>query len=408
MGNYYHTEMAYLNIASKDVPQELLALDGALISTADARMLKEKYSDYADFIKYNHAILNSLPVKFSPSNKHEDYFSLNSAPKNLTDTDKRHLQMHPLHKYASDFIASDNFDSIELDGVVINRSNMLIHYGDSLRLYYTEKDYIIPDAVISTPSDTYYIEFYNTNKVDSKKIAKYRKIYSSAELPFKVVEIDISDLCKKMMTEPSLDWTALVEKRIIGVSKYKKVLDLKPKKSKDFAPFGRCFACGTPLELRANTSDENYSSRLIKKIKRIHLSIKGVAETDRVSSGSAVTYCPHCKAENRVLPLYCPECLTQRGKRVPLKVLTSGAGRTFLHCPFNLMLSELEHDVKVDEKDACNFSMTIYDEHGNYDRQLKAVGNFDKLYQKNVGVKCNRKLKEAEAIAKKNKEWKGN
>ena len=72
------------------------------------------------------------------------------------------------------------------------------------------------------------------------------------------------------------------------------------------------------------------------------------------------------------------------------------------------MLSELDHDAKVSDDKACNFSLTVYDEHGNYDKQIRAVNNFNKLFQKGVGSKQRKKLDEVVAIAKKNKEWKGN
>ena len=406
MGTRWNTSMAILNVLTDKPTEELAKVDGELVSTADAHYLINKYGK--DIIKFKHAFLIDEAVKFVPSDKRDDCFSLITPLKNIHNADKRYLNVHPLHKLASDLIQYRNFDCINLDGVVIREDEILSTFGDNLKVYYDDFAYIIPDAIINTPRMCYYLEFNNTHRVDSKKIVKYRELRKLSPKPFKVIEINIADICDNMKSKPKLNWSELLESRVLGVSDYKRTLDLTSKPVKEFAPFGRCPFCDTPMLLGVNTSDANYSNSVIKSVPRIHFSVRNKDEDDRVSIGSAVCYCPHCEAENRYQPLYCPECLTERGRFVPLKLLTSKANRTFLHCPFNLMLSELDHDAKVPDDKACSFSLTIYDEHGNYDKQIRTVDNFNKLFQKGVGSKQRKKLDEVVAVAKKNKEWKGN
>lgn len=406
MGTTFNTSMAILNVVTNEPSEELDKLDGRLVSTADARYLIDKYGK--DIIKFKHAYLTKEPVKFVPSDKRDDCFSLITPLKDIHTEDKRYLRVHPLHKLASNLIMFKNFEQIILDGVVIKKDEILSTFGDNSKVYYDEYAYIIPDAIVNTPRMCYYLEFNNTHKVDSTKIAKYRKLRRLNPAPFKVIEINIADICDDMKSKPNLNWSELLESRVLGVSDYKRTIDISEKPVKEFTPFGRCPFCDTPMLLGINASDVNYSNSVIKSVPRIRFSIRNKDEDDRVSIGSAVCYCPHCEAENRYQPLYCPECLTERGRFVPLKLLTSKAKRTFLHCPFNLMLSELDHDAKVPEDKACNFSLTVYDEHGNYDKQIRAVDNFNKLFQKSTGSKQRKKLDEVVAVAKKNKEWKGN
>lgn len=406
MGTTFNTSMAILNIVTDEPNEELDKLNGRLVSTADARYLIDKYGK--DIIKFKHAYLTNESVKFVPSDKRDGCFSLITPLKDIHAEDKRYLRVHPLHKLASNLIMLRNFEQIILDGVVINKDEILSTFGDSFKVYYDEYDYIIPDAVVNTSRMCYYLEFNNTHKVDSTKIAKYRKLHSLSQVPFKVIEINIADICDDMKSKPNFNWSELLESRVLGISDYKRIIDISEKPIKEFTPFGRCPFCDTPMLLGVNASDVNYSNSVIKSVPRIHFSVRNKDEDDRVSIGSAVCYCPHCEAENRYQPLYCPECLTKRGRFVPLKLLTSKANRTFLHCPFNLMLSELDHDAKVSDDKACNFSLTVYDEHGNYDKQIRVVDDFNKLFQRGIGSKQRKKLDEVIAIAKKNKEWKGN
>lgn len=406
MGLTWNTSMAILNVLTDKPDDELRQVDGKLVSTADARYLIEKYG--GDIIKFKHAFLTDEAVKFVSSDKQDDYFALIKPLKEIHNSDKKYRRVHPLHKLASDIIQYMNFDCINLDGVVIKKEEILSAFGDSYKLYYDEYAYIVPDAVINTPRMSYYLEFNNTHKVDSTKITKYRKLRRLSPAPFKVIEINIADICDDMKAKPNLNWSEVLESRVLGVSEYKRTIDIAEKPAKEFTPFGRCPFCDTPMLLGTNASDVNYSNSLIKLVPRIRFSVKNKDEDDRVSIGSAVCYCPHCEAENRYQPLYCPECLTERGRFVPLKLLTSKVNRTFLHCPFNLMVSEIDHDVTVPDDKACNFSLTVFDEHGNYDKQIRAVDNFNKLFQKWVGSKQRKKLDEVVAVAKKNKEWKGN
>lgn len=405
MGVTFETEMAYVNIDSNEDDINIKSLNGQLVGTARAKYLIDTYG--RDKIKFTHAILDGKAVSFTHSDKREDFFSINTPIDKLSEGEKRRLHVHPLHSYASKYIESGAFEDMVLDGDIIKRDTVISYLGDSYKLYYAEGKYIIPDAVINTGYNAYYLEFNNTHKVDENKLVRYRKAKQFNTVPFKVIEIDISDLCDDMLKDAYADYTQLLIERIAGISKHKRTLDLAVAPEKEEARWGRCYYCNTPLELVANSNDENFSNRVPKSIKRVKMQIKGVDESDKVSLGSAMLECPNCKAEHRLFSLYCPDCMTLRHKLVPLKLLTSENGRTFLHCPFNLMLSELDHGVTVSPESACNFSITIYDENSHYDKQFNAVGDFSTLYQKNTGTRRRKKLDSIVDTVKKNKEWKG-
>lgn len=403
MGSTFQTEMAYLRVSSDETNPELTKLDGQLIGTAKAKYLLENYENPS--FTFEHVMLRNVPVIFNNCKERENYFRVNAKyTKNLSDAEKASIKLHPLHYLASEYISKGSFDTIILDGKRITFDSVLSYMGDRVKVYCSnnDKDYVIPDAIINTPYMSYYLEFTNTHKLENKKLIKYRRLKSYTPNPFTVIEIDISDLCKDMKTNPNLvDYKGLLIQRINGISEFKHTVDLSTPKEEEFKPFGECYACGTPLALATNPNDENFSNRLPTTIKRMKVQLKGLDESEKVSTGSAIAYCPHCEAEHRFHDLYCPECSHNHGIHVPLKLLMSAENRVFLICPHCLMQSEREHGVTVPEDKECGFSCTVFDVNGNYDNQIKAVRNCDLFYKGSTYKSTLKRLKQAEADAKK-------
>lgn len=410
MGLTWNTDMAYLEISPNCKEAELIALNGCLLSTGDARYLIEKYGNTSGEINFKHTYLG-VAVKFVPSNKQEDYFAIintsSLSDKNLS-LYSRYNKVHPLHRLASSIISEGKFKEIFLDELYIQRSNITYTYGDGERLYYSSDDeYIIPDAIIDTRGCIYFIEFNNTNKVDSSKIAKYRKLAGAVPYKFKVVEINISDIVERSHKEHSLDFDDLLMKRICDNTEFKKVVDLKLPKMKPVNHFGKCTYCNSPFELVANKNDEAYSPNLKSdKVKLVKFSEKNIPIEDYVSFGGAMLHCPKCK-ENRYRILYCPGCLMKRGHLVPLKMLNNKDKGIYLVCPHYLTTKNKVHGVEIDDDIRCDFSMTIIDKFDNWSDEIKVVGNFMDLFKLKTATKLMKKFKAFEKIIIDSKVWKG-
>ena len=405
MGLTWNTDMAYVDIPSNCEEPELVALNGCLISTGDARYLINKYG----VVTFKHAYLDAA-VKFVPSDKQEDYFALINVSDLSDDSYKDYIKynkVHPLHRLASSIINECKFKEIFLDTSYVQKSSIRTTYGDSERLYYSDDDYIIPDAIIDTLNCMYFIEFNNTNKVDNTKIAKYRQLAGVVPYDFKVIEINITDIISRSHTEHSLDFDDLIMKRICDNTEFKKVLDLRLPKKKEVNHFGTCTYCGTPMELATNKNDESYSPNLSsKKIRYVKFSERQIPEEDYLSFGGAMIYCPKC-TENRFRSLLCPECLTQRGNYVPLKMLNNKDKGIYLVCPHYLTTKNYMHGVEIDDSVRCTFSMTIIDKFDNWSNELKVVGNFMDLFKLKTATRLMKKFKAFEKIIIESKVWKG-
>ena len=405
MGLTWNTDMAYLDIGSNCKESELIALNGCLISTGDARYLVNKFG----VVQFKHAYLD-VPVKFVPSEKQEDYFAIINTS-DLSDDDLKEYvkynKVHPLHRIASSIIEQNKFKEIFLDTTYIQHSSIKATFGDGERLYYSDGDYIIPDAIIDTLDCMYFIEFNNTNKVDSSKITKYRQLAGVVPYNFKVIEINISDIIQRSHKEHSLDFDDLLMKRICDNTEFKKVIDLRLPKMKPVHHFGTCTYCNSPFELVANKNDEAYSPNLkSSKVKLVKFSEKDIPIEDYVSFGGAMLHCPKCK-ENRYRILYCPECLMKRGHLVPLKMLNNKDKGIYLVCPHYLTTKNKVHGVEIDDDIRCDFSMTIIDKFDNWSNELKVVGNFMDLFKLKTATKLMKKFKAFEKIVIESKVWKG-
>lgn len=403
MGLTWNTDMAYYG--------------GHLISVADALYIQQTEGEQALKGKLNHAIDRNLPVKFVHSEKKEDYFAVVANAKWSEEDKKAYANLckeHPLHVRAIELIenfqyVNTNDSFICLDGIPVSRSEIISCRGDGHRLYVDELGYLIPDATISLKNMNYYIEIKNEHKVSNDKLLKYKAYRKISTIPFKVIEIDISDIVKKAHEEHSLDFDNLLLERIQGNSDKKVVLDLsEPKKEIETEEyFGRCTYCGTPYELATNKSDEAYDPKVSKssKVHVIKLRAKSIPEEDYLSFGGAMLHCPKC-VENRYKTLYCPDCLTLRGNPVALKLLRNDNKGIYLECPNRPTTKKLGHGEDFPEETRCDFSLTVIDTKDDWDFELKNIKNFFNLFKISSATRTRKRQKAHEEVVKKNKSWK--
>ena len=397
MGSLYHTSFARL-------------LDGTKISIHDALKMLEKDSLRG---KLQH-ISYDIPVKFVPSKtgKRENYFAvigINDAQKKLLESCNE-SEVHKLSKEIFMDLSTFGIKDLVLDGRLISVGDI---QGVSLEKSFTVGSRTLrPDIVLELGDINYFIEIKNTHGLTASKISRYKSLYKSISegYPFKVIEVDVSDIAN-MSHSYSYDYIkdALVE-RLTSESNNKVVIDLSSEGR--FIPFGRCFCCDSELELVNNVADPDKSTqRGLQNFKKVRL-INPVASSngDATALGSAVLHCPNC-TESRYIQIFCPECL-RKGYSVPLKLLynpTCGGKKEqfILQCQRYIserdkMMEEKRIGHELDKDKVCDFCINILEEDGiTPTDELVIVGGTSEML-KNWGRSKKRLLKLRDGIKQSN------
>lgn len=395
MGRFATTDMAYYDV------------EDIIISCRDAMAMYEA-GDVSILKGHLYHIANhKVAMKFTPNGNHEEYFSvIGSSYKVLSDEEKNSFRkahsVHPLHLRCSQLIESvKNLDrtSIRLDMVDIPIERIKAAYGDHVRLHHEDLgSYIIPDGIIELEDITYYLEIKNTNEVNSKKLKFYKTLAKTSSKPFKVLEIDITDIVKSIGTELNKNWDLALINRMFTDNEFRHILDLSEprivgtKYNPTYAeyPFGYCDVCHKPLSLCINNLDTGVSKAVLRAPNQTNLKIvsRNVAnyknefeDGDKSDTGVGLI-CEHCQAEGeRFKTLLCPICL-QKGEFSNLKLLyNKNRHTTYLACTHFAVNTLKSADCRDDDKNEHDFNCTLLDSSGHYSKEFwSSKGNFMNFY----------------------------
>lgn len=126
--------------------------------------------------------------------------------------------------------------------------------------------------------------------------------------------------------------------------------------------FGKCWACGSDLELIRNTGVQRPSRvKFIPKYKLITEDIEFLG--DSLALGSAMLHCPKCESARVFNQIFCPEC-ARRGIQTPCKLTQHDSivdGKTYINiqCENYASNSDIEKG-DVSAVRPCKFALNVF------------------------------------------------
>lgn len=255
-----NTKLAYY---IKDNDKQLLTIDDAILRMENGIVLRNHLFDVKGVEEGNY-----IPLKFVSSTKQACYFATKAGTTSKKGT---HClvrnSLNILHEEAKNFLV--NFDGIKIlfdDFLVGNEFITDIESEYAIEFIDEKTDKLLsirPDILLKTTFMNFFIEITVTHGITKEKLNSYKAYRSSnvLDMPFVVVEIDLSDL-QELVRANGYDYVkSTVEERLVYNSEFKKVIPLVGFDVND-TPFGICKRSGLPYKLVINTHADGVDNRL--------------------------------------------------------------------------------------------------------------------------------------------------
>lgn len=323
-----------------------------------------------------------VPLKLVTSTKRASYF----ATKAVT-TAKRgsscsgYKGENTLHESAKVFLANFRGTKLLFDEFVVGGEFIT----DIETEYALEFSNIRPDVLIKTTFMNFFVEITVTHGLSAEKLDAY-KAYRSVdglEMPFVVVEIDLSDLQEVVKNEGYNKVRSEVESRLVYNSEFKKVYTLLDF-NRGSHPFGVCRRSGLPYKLIVNNHADAVDNRLREVISNTSISnyIKldfFPTENEDGSRTSGVDelhslFLTDGSVEGSLYPLDCPI-----HKEYPLRLTMQAEGKSrgciFLKCDLYTSKSSRLRGTNIDES-LCDVTMDLCSRTGKIAPEFLCAGSF--------------------------------
>lgn len=269
-----NTKLAYY---IKDGIRQLLTIDDALLRVENGIVLRDHLFDIEGVERGQY-----IPLKFVSSTKQACYF----ATKALTTSKKGthslgNKGINTLHEKAKDFLL--NFEGIKLVfGNFIVGNEYITEILEEQSVEFIDEsglNIIRPDIIIKTLFMNFFIEITVTHGIDENKMNLYKKYryLNDLDMPFIVVEINLSDLQEIVRTEGYDRVKDEVINRLIYNSDYKEVYPILSF-DKGGKPFLTNTRSNTERHLVINTHADSIDMRLRDRI--INSSLKNYIHID--------------------------------------------------------------------------------------------------------------------------------